>query len=151
MAVGVCFRFTTEPFSYQTLHAVGSVNAPRPVLVVEDDPDSRLMLKTLLSLLAVPVSTANNGADALTVARRIRPCLILLDFMMPVMGGREFRLLQCADPTLCDVPVVLTSAHPNARNIAAELRMEGVIEKPISFEEIEFLVARFCDSPLDAR
>jgi CheY-like chemotaxis protein len=116
----------------------------RPVLVVEDDADSRLMLRTWLSLLGVAVATAKNGADALKEARRISPCLILLDFMMPVMGGREFRLLQCSDPKLCAVPVVLTSAHPDARDIAGELRMDGVIEKPVSFEEIERVVAKFC-------
>lgn len=115
-----------------------------PVLVVEDDPDSRLMLKTWLSLMNVPVATARNGNEGLEVARRVRPCLILLDFMMPVMGGREFRLLQSADPTLCDVPVVLTSAHPQARDIAAELRMHGVIEKPVALEEVEEVIARFC-------
>jgi len=122
-----------------------------PILVVEDDADSRLVLRTWLSLLGVPVATAKNGADALKEARRIRPCLILLDFMMPVMGGREFRLLQCSDPQLCAVPVVLTSAHPDAKDIARELRMDDVIEKPVSFEQIELLVAQFYNVTLDAR
>lgn len=107
------------------------------------------MLKTWLSLLDVPVATAKNGAEALSQARRIRPCLILLDFVMPVMGGREFRLLQCADRKLCDVPVVLTSAHPDARDIAEELQLEGVIEKPVALEHIELLVAKFCDVTLE--
>ena len=114
------------------------------MLVVEDDPDSRLMLKTWLSLMNVPVATARNGNEGLEVARRVHPCLILLDFMMPVMGGREFRLLQCADPALCDVPVVLTSAHPQARDIAAELQMHGVIEKPVALEDVAKLIAKYC-------
>jgi CheY-like chemotaxis protein len=112
-------------------------------LVVEDDPDSRLMLKTWLSLLDVPVATAKNGADALNQALRIRPCLILLDLTLPVMGGREFRLRQCADPRLCDVPVVLTSGHPDAKDIAADLRVDGLIEKPVTLEQVERVVAKF--------
>ena len=102
------------------------------------------MLKTWLSLMNVPVATAKNGNEGLEIARRVQPCLILLDFMMPVMGGREFRLLQCADPTLCDVPVVLTSAHPQARDIAAELHMEDVIEKPVALDDVERVIAKYC-------
>jgi CheY-like chemotaxis protein len=114
-----------------------------PVLVVEDDADSRLMLKTWLSLMDVSVTTAKNGADALNQALRVRPCLILLDLMLPVMSGREFRLLQSADPRLCDIPVVLTSAHPDAKDIGADLRVDGVVEKPVAFETLALLVAKF--------
>jgi CheY-like chemotaxis protein len=121
----------------------------RPVLVIEDDADSRLMLKTWLSLMDVPVVTAKNGAEGLKRAREANPCLILLDVMMPVMGGREFRLIQCVDPELRDVPVVLTSAHPDARDIAAELGLEGVIEKPIAFEQIEHLIGQYRHGSLD--
>jgi CheY-like chemotaxis protein len=64
--------------------------------------------------------------------------------MMPVMGGREFRLIQAADPAISDVPVVLTSAHPRAREFATELHLHGVVEKPVSADEIERLVKTFC-------
>jgi CheY-like chemotaxis protein len=115
----------------------------RPVLVIEDDADSRLMLKTWLSLMDMPVVTAKNGAEGLKRAREANPCLILLDIMMPVMGGREFRLIQCVDPDLRDVPVVLTSAHPDAKDIAAELGLEAVIEKPIALEQIAHLIEKY--------
>jgi CheY-like chemotaxis protein len=76
----------------------------RPVLVIEDDQDCRELLQRWLDLLGVPVLTANHGAEGLRVARKQKPCLILLDFMMPIMGGREFRLIQAADSAINDVP-----------------------------------------------
>jgi CheY-like chemotaxis protein len=116
----------------------------RPVLVVEDDPDCRLLLQTWLGLLGIPTDAASNGAEALQAARARKPCLILLDFMMPVMDGLQFRLAQAADPRLADVPVVLTSAHPEARGLAAELDLADVLEKPISMDEVEAVIDRFC-------
>jgi len=116
----------------------------QPVLVVEDDPECRVLLETWLRLLDVPVLTAHHGGEGLRVAREQKPCLILLDFMMPVMGGREFRLIQAADPAISDVPVVLTSAHPRAREFATELHLDGVVEKPVSADEIQQLVKTFC-------
>jgi CheY-like chemotaxis protein len=96
----------------------------RPVLVIEDDQDCRELLQRWLDLLGVPVLTANHGAEGLRVAREQKPCLILLDFMMPIMGGREFRLIQAADSAINDVPVVLTSAHPHARDFASDLDLQ---------------------------
>lgn len=107
------------------------------------------MLATWVELLGVRALTASNGEEGLHIARREKPCLILLDFMMPVMGGREFRLIQAADPVIADVPVVLTSAHHGARDIAAELQLHAVVEKPVAADQIEALIATFCgtDTP----
>jgi CheY-like chemotaxis protein len=115
-----------------------------PVLIVEDDIDSGVMLTTLFSLLGIEAITAHNGADALRLARQHHPCLIMLDFMMPGMGGEEFRERQLMDRRIADVPVVLTTAHPRAKEIARRLRVDGLVEKPVPLEKIEALAQKYC-------
>jgi CheY-like chemotaxis protein len=118
-----------------------------PVLIVEDDVDSSMKLTTWFSLLGVASITAHNGAEALRLARQHHPCLIILDFMMPGMGGEEFRERQLMDRRIADVPVVLTTAHPRAKEIARRLRVDGVVEKPVPLEKVEALAQKYCGSP----
>ena len=79
--------------------------ASRPILVVEDDPDTRQMLATMLELEGHAVVTASNGAEAYNMARQHHPALILLDLMMPVMDGVEFRKAQVANASIAAIPV----------------------------------------------
>src|SRR5687767_12451655 len=74
-----------QPDSQSRPHRVeiaGACRVPRPVLVVDDDPDCRIMLATLLECAGFPVATAADGRAALAECRRQPPCLILLDLMM---------------------------------------------------------------------
>src|SRR6185295_12106738 len=64
------------------------------VLVVDDDADVRTMMSTLLVLEGYHVLTAENGEQALAAMRRRHPCVVLLDIMMPVMDGWQFRRQQ---------------------------------------------------------
>ena len=94
------------------------------------------MLATLLTFAGFQVVTASNGAEGLTVARRHSPCLILLDYMMPIMDGVQFRREQRADPAIATIPVVLVSARHESEHIARELGAVDVIDKPIMAEPL---------------
>jgi len=118
-----------------------------PVLIVEDDADLREMMAQLLSLEGYRTETAANGRDALQyLASGHRPDLILLDLMMPVMDGWEFRRRQVEDPTIAEVPVVVLSALDAAR--AADLGGTAFLKKPLDFDRLLELVRRFC-VPID--
>ena len=81
------------------------------ILVVEDNDDVREMMAVTLELEGHQVSTAVNGRDALEQLRTgDKPCVILLDLMMPVMNGWELRREIESDPALADVPVIVISA-----------------------------------------
>src|SRR5438552_202636 len=91
------------------------------VLVVEDDADIRESLGTILEEEGYGVVTTRNGREALSYLRsgRPRPSLILLDLLMPVMSGAEFRAEQERDPALADIPVVVLSGDSRATERAS--------------------------------
>src|SRR5438067_1769607 len=85
--------------------------APCPVLIIEDDADLRDMMAQLLSLEGFQSVAVSNGREALDyLGQGVLPDVILLDLMMPVMDGWEFRRKQQADRALADIPVVVLSA-----------------------------------------
>jgi CheY-like chemotaxis protein len=101
------------------------------ILIVEDDPDSLHMLATMLESDGYTVVTAKNGLEAFNLARQHLPALIILDLMMPVMTGEQFRQAQIANHDIRHIPVVVLSAHNNAVAIAKKMRAAGCLLKPV--------------------
>jgi CheY-like chemotaxis protein len=114
-----------------------------PVLIVEDDVELRDMMAQLLTLEGFVATAVANGREALEYLRKgDRPDIILLDLMMPVMDGWEFRRKQQSDPTLATVPVVVLSALDHRR--AAEVDAVAFLRKPLDFDRLLELVRRYC-------
>jgi CheY-like chemotaxis protein len=106
------------------------------ILVVEDHEDLREMLAVLLESEGFVVRTATNGVEALKCLEEKRPSVILLDLMMPVMTGDEFRARQLADPRYSDVPVIcMTAAHDGPAR-AQRVRADAYFQKPMDFERL---------------
>lgn len=108
------------------------------LLIVEDDPDIADTLAELLDYAGYGVSTAGNGRSALESLQRAPtlPDLILLDLMMPVMDGWQFRSAQLADPRLARIPVLVLSAHVDAERAAQQLGALALLRKPIDVEAL---------------
>jgi CheY-like chemotaxis protein len=81
------------------------------VLVVDDEPDLRFVLRRILEGAGHHVVEAGNGADALASVRRSTPDLVVTDVMMPVMDGVELIRQLRADRTTKDIPIVAVSGH----------------------------------------
>jgi CheY-like chemotaxis protein len=114
-----------------------------PVLIIEDDADLRDMMAQLLRLEGVTAVTAANGREALDYLRgHPPPNVILLDLMMPVMDGWEFRREQERDPALADVPVIVLSALDEAR--AEDIAASDFLKKPLDFDRLLELIRRYC-------
>ena len=90
------------------------------ILVVDDDPDARARLRTVLTRNGWTVSEAGNGQEALEVVATAPPQLILLDLTMPVMDGFTFLRELRARPGCADIPVVVLTA----RDLDAEERRQ---------------------------
>lgn len=106
------------------------------VLVVEDHADLREMLAVLLESEGYEVQTAGNGAEALNSLSEARPSVILLDLMMPVMSGDEFRERQLADPRYRDVPVICMSAAHDGRERCERIHATQYFQKPVDFDRL---------------
>lgn len=116
------------------------------VLVVDDEPDLRLMLRLALRRDArfEVCGEAENGEVAVQMATRLQPDIILLDLMMPVMDGWQFRRAQQSDPMLAPIPVVVVSADASVQQRAAAIDAAGYLRKPIQLDTLLGTVARFC-------
>ena len=120
------------------------------VLIVEDDPDTREMLATLLATEGFYAVSAEDGLEALHVLRTVRhrapevPCLVLLDLMMPRLGGGEFRRAQLGDPTVANVPVAVLSGAVDIEQSAQALGAVASVTKPIDVEQLMNIVRRYC-------
>lgn len=98
-------------------------------LVVDDDEDVRIALRLFLEGEGFVVEEAVNGSEALQRLRDgLRPQLIVLDLMMPVMTGWEFREQQRASPDLKDIPVVIFTAAGLTTGAVDDLT---VLPKPV--------------------
>ena len=109
----------------------------KSILIVDDDADVREMLSQFFSIEGYQVATARNGQEALDHLRQGELAdLILLDLMMPVMDGWQFRVEQQRDPHLAPIPVVILSAVYNARERASLLGAVDYMQKPVEFDKL---------------
>jgi CheY-like chemotaxis protein len=115
------------------------------VLVVDDDRDIRDSLVELLEEHGYRAQGAGNGLEALDRLRDSPepPSLILLDLMMPLMDGREFREQQLKVPAWADIPVVAISAYSDIAAQANELGVE-FLRKPLTLRPLLDTLHRFC-------
>ena len=114
------------------------------VLIVEDDRDTREMLGRFLELEGFDVQTAANGELALKVLQDEElPSVIILDLMMPVMNGWQFRVAQQSDPNLSQIPVVVVTAAGVREDIPA-ITADGWLSKPVDFDRLLATIGPLC-------
>jgi two-component system, chemotaxis family, chemotaxis protein CheY len=117
----------------------------KTVLVVDDDRDIREVLTDALEAEGYRVVTAADGQEALDWLRSgARPCIILLDLMMPKMDGIQFRTEVLNDAELACIPVVVLSADPSAIVAAKSLSFAGSLRKPVPLEALLAAVHAHC-------
>ncbi len=110
------------------------------VLVVEDDANVRGLLQTLLDAEGYQVSTASDGLAGLIKASSARPGLMLLDLMMPDLGGARVLEELHSDPLLSGVPVIVVTGKVEAvPSLRRSLGEQNVFVKPF---EVDALLAR---------
>jgi DNA-binding response OmpR family regulator len=114
--------------------------ASNRVLVVEDDPSVRGLIQTILEDEALEVVVAADGEEGLRLARSIDPQVVLVDVMMPGLGGPEvIRRLRDPDGSLPFAVLVVTGAAEVVASLRGELGPDAVLEKPF---DITTLAAR---------
>ena len=120
-------------------------DARKRVLLVEDDRDVREALMQVLEFEGYEVASAENGLEAMERLRQhALPSVILLDLMMPVMDGRQFRVAQLQDPAVAGIPVIVISADGQVEQKIAGLGIAAYLRKPIEVEDLLELIGRYC-------
>jgi CheY-like chemotaxis protein len=120
------------------------------VLIVEDDPDTREMVRQLLAGHGYYALAAEDGLEALHLLRAVRhrapdaPCLVLLDLAMPRLGGNEFRRSQLGDPTVANVPIAVMSGAADLEARAEAMGAVACIAKPLDVDVLVEVVRRYC-------
>ncbi len=114
------------------------------VLVVDDDYAVLDAMKDILEDEGYEVSVAANGLEALKeLSRGAPPNVILLDLMMPVMNGWEFREAQSRNEKISDIPVVILTADGRADVKAETLGAAGYLRKPIQVDRLLGMLEQF--------
>ncbi len=120
------------------------MDAPKRILIVDDEPNVRLVFRTALESTGFQVTEAADGDAALVQLRKVPIDLILLDLKMPVMDGMETleQLRLAGDQT----PVVVVTAHGSVPDAVAAMKLGAVdfLPKPVSPVSLRAVVARAC-------
>jgi CheY-like chemotaxis protein len=120
------------------------------VLVVEDDSQIRNLVAALLSKAGFQPVAAEDGLEALHLLRTVKhrapqsPCLVLLDLMMPRLGGPEFRRAQLDDPIVANVPIAVMSGATDVEQRARAMGAVATVPKPIDVDVLLDIVRRYC-------
>lgn len=116
--------------------------AHNSILVVEDDIDIRSALVQILRMEGHATAEASNGKEALEYIRNNpKPCMVLLDMMMPIMTGRQFLDVFKNEPDSSSVPVVIISA------VADRIDTSGAkefIRKPLEVSKLLEVISKYC-------
>ena len=113
------------------------------VLVIDDDAPSVDALRVMLESAGHRVDCAGNGREGLSRLREANGyCVILLDIMMPVMNGYEFRATQKQDEQLAGIPVLVLTAGD--RVDASSIDVAAIFHKPLKIPTLLEALARHC-------
>ncbi len=117
-------------------------NCCQSILVVEDDEDIRTAMIDMLETEGYHAQAATNGLEALDLLHKIpKPCLVLLDMMMPIMNGREFLDKVMVDSVLAPIPVLIVSAVADKTNTKGSV---GFLKKPVDIDVVLKMVDKYC-------
>ncbi len=120
------------------LHEYSGDNLTQSVLIVDDEPMARTLLRLMLVRAGFNVSEAEDGFDALDKVRKNRPDVILLDVMMPGMDGFSVCERLRNDAETAALPIIMLSAKTDLASINRGLRVGATVylTKPISPEDL---------------
>jgi CheY-like chemotaxis protein len=124
--------------------------AVRSVLIIDDNSDIRALLKLALEAEDYTVYQAENGSIAQKQLREgLRPHVILLDLLMPVMDGREFLRWKSQNAEFDELPVLVISALHAGENLQGA---KGYLKKPLDLSEMFNVVGELCKAePCEGR
>lgn len=118
---------------------------PADILIVDDIESNRNMLNSILKKIGLNTIEAKNGKQALELAKKLKPDLILMDIRMPIMDGFEATKQIKTNTHLSHIPIIVLTASTGviSKNKIKELRIDGYLIKPVSFSKLIKKISSF--------
>lgn len=113
------------------------------ILVVDDDKDIVNAICTILSMENYHTQEAVTGKEALTIVENSKPDLILLDYMLPDMTGKDIVEKIRKDPQLKNLPIILISAAHGVQELGQNIAIDDWIEKPFELDLLLTKISKF--------
>ena len=113
------------------------------ILVVDDDPDIGMMLKLMLEYHGYVVTVSERGEKAEGIIHNENFDLLIMDMLMSGINGTDICSRLKKDKTTTTLPVIMISAHPNAREICLGAGADDFMAKPFDMDELLTIVHRF--------
>lgn len=118
-------------------------NTSNHILVVDDDPDIGIMIKTMLEYHGYSVVVTDRPEKAEELLASMHFDLLIMDMLLSGMNGMDICARLKKNETLSTVPVIMISAHPNAREICINAGADDFVSKPFDMEEMLAKIAQF--------
>ncbi|MFT3749396.1 MAG: response regulator [Agriterribacter sp.] len=137
------FASEQRPEKYTDNH---KKNISQTVMVVENDPDTLLLISELIKDLGYDVIEAGNGSEALEKITLSNPAIVFMDIEMPVLNGYDTTLaLRKMEKPFCNIPVIAVTAHSTneERKMYRDAGINQVISKPFRLAEIELKLKQY--------
>jgi CheY-like chemotaxis protein len=113
--------------------------------LIEDNPSLQQATKMALNEYGYEVITSNHGLEAIQTLNKMEvlPDLIILDLMMPLMNGFEFRKAQLADSRLAKIPVIILTANNSYLDFKEKLQAHEFLNKPVDIKDLISILENF--------
>lgn len=114
------------------------MSSTRPILVVDDDRDSRSMAKMILESRGYEVELCSSGLEAIERLKTLEPAVVILDIMMPGMSGYDVLVYMRQRPETQNIPVIMVTAKGNPEDMIAGYQYGAnyYIPKPFTTEQL---------------
>ena len=117
----------------------------KKILIVDDDPDALVSLANILKRAGYEVTTTASGKEAFKIAMKTVPDLIVLDIVLPDMGGGEVGRMLAENPSTCDIPIIFLSGILRKKDeeiLESRPGKNYVVAKPATSSEILAIVEK---------
>jgi len=112
------------------------MNKKEKILVLDDDPDIGMMIKMMLEYKGYSVTVSERAEQAHEILKNDEFDLIIMDMLLSGVNGTDLCSEFKKDSSIADIPIIMISAHPNAKDICLQAGADEFISKPFDMHDI---------------
>lgn len=134
---------TEKTFIQEDNREIVVKDVPQKILVVDDDPDIRTMIRIMLEYKGYTVLTLERGENSEEMLMAGNFGLVIMDMLLSGVNGVDICSHIKHNNALSHIPIVMISAHPNAKDLCLEAGADDFIAKPFDMQEMLAMIEKF--------